>query len=74
MFILLAGVITAYGYSWMNHSKIHDAFIVVMLRFFIIFADLGLFLAIGYLIDFKRGIVIGYIYKILSFLQIDSTN
>jgi hypothetical protein len=49
--------------------KINDTFIVVMLRSFIIFADLGMFLAIGYMVDFKRGVVIGYVYKVLAFLQ-----
>lgn len=49
--------------------KINDTFIVVMLRSFIVFADLGMFLAIGYMVDFKRGVVIGYVYKVLAFLQ-----
>lgn len=42
-----------------------------MLRFFIAFADLGIFLAIGYLIEFRRGIWIFYVYKILSMLEVD---
>jgi len=55
----------------MSHTKINDVFITMMLRSFIIIADISLFLAIGYMIDFKRGIVIGYIYKILAFLQLN---
>ncbi len=42
-----------------------------MLRTFIVFADLGLFMAMGYLVDFKRGVIIGYVYKILAFLSLD---
>lgn len=54
----------------MSQMKINDTFIVIMLRSFIIFADLGMFLAIGYMVDFKRGVVIGYVYKVLAFLQV----
>ena len=67
----MAGVVTAYAYAWMSHTKINDVFIVIMLRSFIVFADLGIFLAIGYMIDFKRGVAIGYIYKVLAFLKLD---
>ena len=69
MGILISAIVSAYGYSWMSHMKINDTFIVVMLRSFIVFADLGMFLAIGYMVDFKRGVVIGYVYKVLAFLQ-----
>ena len=66
---MVTSALTAYGYVWMGHTRINDTFIVTMLRSFIVFVDVGMFLAVGYMIDFKRGVVIGYVYKVLAFLQ-----
>jgi hypothetical protein len=67
--LMLTSALTAYGYAWMGHTRINDTFIVAMLRSFIVFVDVGMFLSMGYMIDFKRGVVIGYVYKVLAFLQ-----
>lgn len=42
-----------------------------MLRVVLYFFDLGIFLALGYLVDFKRGIFVFYIYKLLALLSVD---
>lgn len=40
-----------------------------MLRSFVVFADFGVFLALGFLVDFKRGTSVVYVLKVIVFLS-----
>lgn len=42
-----------------------------MLRVFTVTADLGAFLAIAYLVEFRRNLAVIYLFKIFAFISLD---
>ena len=79
IYFLLSSLLTAFAYSYLDHRIITDVLVLFMLKSFCIFTDFGLFLAIGSSVDFKRGICIVYLFKIIVFMaedidQLDLTN